>query len=157
MSKRVIAVDFDGTLCTNEWPKIGSPIWKTIAAVRKEIDGGSDIILWTMREGEMLEKAVAACRKWGIKFAAINDSTDEWKQEFGNNPRKVGATEYWDDRAYNPVVGRTADWKTEKRNAECYQGQFERCLSRLNHSRSDNTMLKETIVRMAMEKAGVEY
>lgn len=32
-------------------------------------------------------------------FDAINDSLPEWKDHFGTYPRKIGADEYWDDKA----------------------------------------------------------
>ena len=57
------------------------------------------MILWTCREGKELEDAVAACKAVGLEFDAVNDNVPELKEAFGTNPRKVGATEYWDDRA----------------------------------------------------------
>ena len=100
--RKVIAIDFDGTLCINEWPGIGAPREEVIRLAKAEQAAGADLILWTMREGELLSEAVAWCAAQGLLFTAVNDSTAEWKDAFGNNPRKVGATEYWDDRAFNP-------------------------------------------------------
>ena len=60
---------------------------------------GAGLILWTCREGKLLEEAVAACAGWDLHFDAINESLPEWIEAFGTRPRKVGATEYWDDRA----------------------------------------------------------
>ena len=57
--------------------------------------------------GELLDAALAACKKEGLRFDAVNESTDAWKQAWGTSPRKIGATEYWDDRAVNPK-----DWTT---------------------------------------------
>lgn len=101
---RVIAIDFDGTLCENKWPEIGEPNWKVIYRAKKEKEAGAQLILYTMREGKLLEDAVRACESWGLKFDAVNDNTESWKAAFGNNPRKIGATEYWDDRALNPLL-----------------------------------------------------
>lgn len=101
--KRVIAIDFDGTLCENEYPNIGKPIYFVIDQVRKAKENGASLILWTCREGELLDEAVKWCKKRGIEFDAINDSLPEWKEAFGDNPRKIGATEYWDDRSFNPI------------------------------------------------------
>ena len=47
----------------------------------------------------MLEKAVAACTEWGLTFDAINENLPEWREAYGTDPRKIGATEYWDDRS----------------------------------------------------------
>ena len=99
---RVIAIDFDGTLCENKWPEIGAPIMEVIDAAKDEKARGSQLVLLTMREGE-LESALKFCEGFGLTFDAVNDNTEEWKKAYGNNPRKIGATEYWDDRAINPI------------------------------------------------------
>ena len=96
---RCIAVDFDGTLCTNKWPEIGYPNWPVIRAVQAERSAGSEIILWTAREGVLLDNALMWCKTQGLTFDAVNDSTASWKKAFGTSPRKVGSTEYWDDKA----------------------------------------------------------
>jgi hypothetical protein len=98
---RAIAIDFDGTLCENKWPEIGEPNWNVINRAKAEKERGAELILLTMREGELLDKALAVCKEWGLTFDAVNDNLESWKQKFGNNPRKIGATEYWDDRAVN--------------------------------------------------------
>jgi len=40
-----------------------------------------------------------ACAQWGLHFDAVNESLPSWIAAFGTRPRKVGASEYWDDRA----------------------------------------------------------
>lgn len=45
-----VAVDFDGTLCTNVFPEIGEPKEKTIQFVKSLAASGSKIILHTCRE-----------------------------------------------------------------------------------------------------------
>ena len=99
--RRTIAIDFDGCLCSEEWPQIGVPNWDIINVAKAEQESGSALILWTCREGKLLADAVEACRSWGLEFDAINSSTTEWIAAWGGDTRKVGATEYWDDRAVN--------------------------------------------------------
>jgi len=94
-----IAVDFDGCLCVNAYPSIGAPNWAVIAKAKERQASGAGLILWTCREGTLLQAAVAACESWGLTFDAINESLPDWIEAFGTQPRKVGATEYWDDRA----------------------------------------------------------
>ena len=96
---KVIAVDFDGCICTNEYPNIGEPNWAVIYKLRKEKSAGSKLILWTCREDDLLKEAIRACKKWGIVFDTINDNIPELIELYGSNPRKVSATEYWDDKA----------------------------------------------------------
>lgn len=107
--KYTIAIDFDGTLCANEWPKIGKPNHNVIRRAIEEKSRGAALILWTCCEGKLLNEAIAACQSWGLIFDAVNDSTAEWKAHFGSNPRKVGANEYWDDRAVKITPGSFAD------------------------------------------------
>lgn len=97
--RKAIAIDFDGCICTNAFPNIGAPNWSVILKALAEQAAGAGLILWTCREGELLQQAVDACTKWGLHFDAVNESLPSWIDAYGNHPRKVGATEYWDDRA----------------------------------------------------------
>lgn len=96
---KAIAIDFDGCLCDNAYPAIGAPHWGVIARAKMEQEAGAGLILWTCREGQLLQEAVAACESWGLHFDTINESLPSWIAAFNNAPRKVGASEYWDDRA----------------------------------------------------------
>lgn len=101
-----VAIDFDGCLCANAYPDIGAPNWEIIVAAAAEQIAGAGLILWTCREGELLENALEACARWGLHFDAVNDSLPSWKKFYGNETRKVGATEYWDDKAYRVQNGK---------------------------------------------------
>ena len=96
---RIIAIDFDGTLFEDDYPNIGAPIRGIIARAKQEQANGAKLILWTLREGELLEKAITACKRVGLVFDSINGSLPEEITLWGHDPRKVAATEYWDDRA----------------------------------------------------------
>lgn len=104
--QKAIAIDFDGCLCANAYPDIGAPNWEIIVAAAAEQIAGAGLILWTCREGELLENALEACARWGLHFDAVNDSLPSWKKFYGNDTRKVGATEYWDDKAYRVQNGK---------------------------------------------------
>ena len=94
----VFAVDFDGTLCKERWPEIGPPNQALIDWVIFEQKRGVKLILWTMREGATLDAAVEWCRQHGLEFDAVNDNIQFMKDRFHNNPRKVFADVYIDDR-----------------------------------------------------------
>ena len=96
---KVIAVDFDGVLFTEAYPKIGMPIAPNINRAKNARANGAKLILWTCREGFALAEAIAACMAVGLEFDAINENLPETKEKYGNDPRKVGADEYWDDKA----------------------------------------------------------
>lgn len=97
--RKAIAIDFDGCLCADAYPAVGDPNWTVINRAKAEQRAGAGLILWTCREGKLLEEAVSACKSWGLTFDAVNESLPDWIQSFGTKPRKVGASEYWDDKA----------------------------------------------------------
>lgn len=100
MKNRIIAVDFDGTLCEDKWPDIGAPNWPVIRKLRRaQALGGAKVILWTCRDGQKLSDAVTWCAIHGIRLDAVNANLPDTIAQFGSDPRKISATEYWDDRA----------------------------------------------------------
>lgn len=102
---KIIAMDFDGTLCKEEFPNIGEPISEMIELCKELKNRGYRLILWTCREGIALEEAVAWCRDKGIVFDAVNDNLPEIKKEWNANVRKVYCDLYIDDKAMNHLYG----------------------------------------------------
>lgn len=102
---RIIAVDFDGTLCEDRYPEIGKPLYGTIDYILKEQKNGAKLILWTCRAGEMLENAVKWSAEHGIKFDAVNENLPEIIEAFGSDTRKIFANEYIDDRNLYALSG----------------------------------------------------
>ncbi len=98
MNFKVIATDFDGTLCENKWPDIGEPNEEIIWYLREQQAAGVKIILWTCRVGERLEEAVRWCCDQGLIFDAVNENIPEAIDLFGSDTRKIFANEYIDDR-----------------------------------------------------------
>lgn len=95
---KVIAIDFDGTIFETEYPKILRPILPVIELAKARKAAGDKLILWTCREGAELDAAIEACREYGLEFDAVNDNLPELKEKWKNNPRKIAADEYWDDK-----------------------------------------------------------
>ena len=96
----IIAVDFDGTLCKHEFPKIGSPNMEVINLIKKFKSQGHKIILNTCRDGKYLEEAIDWCRFEGLEFDAVNDNVQEVKDNFFELSNKIYADIYIDDRNY---------------------------------------------------------
>ena len=99
---KIIAVDFDGTLCFSNWPELGEPNKRLIEYLRSWRKCGNKLILWTCRAGDALENAVSWCREQGLDFDAINDNLPETVAFYGNNSRKISCDYYVDDRAILP-------------------------------------------------------
>lgn len=95
---KIIAVDFDGTLCENKYPEIGEPTPLLRQAIVEQKNGAA-IILWTCRKGTLIDKAVEWCAAHGLVFDAINSNLPENIREYGGmDTRKIYADEYWDDK-----------------------------------------------------------
>ena len=97
--KKVIAVDFDGTICENRFPEIGEPNTELIGQLIEEQKNGAVIILWTCRARRMLKDAVSWAEKQGLVFDYVNRNVPERIRAFRNDSRKISADVYVDDRA----------------------------------------------------------
>lgn len=103
----VIAVDFDGTLVTHEYPRIGRPIPFAIEALKKlQMEDHHEIILWTVREGDLLQEAIDYCKSRGLEFYAVNSNYPEEALVAKTAPRKITADLFIDDRN----LGGIPDW-----------------------------------------------
>ena len=103
----IIAVDFDGTIVTHDYPRIGKPIPFAIDTLKKLQADGHQLILWSVREGELLQEAVDYCQQKGLEFYAVNASFPEEKQlSTADTPRKIIADIYIADRN----LGGLPDW-----------------------------------------------
>ena len=108
LRKRVIAVDFDGTLCTHKFPEIGEikqVHQNVINYVKQCRANGNIIVLWTCREDlpdrAYLTEAVEWCKEQGIEFDSVNEYVNPEVSCFGKYARKIAADEYIDDKAVN--------------------------------------------------------
>lgn len=102
----IIAVDFDGTIVEHRYPEIGKEIPFAVASIKKLIEENHRLILWSVREGELLDEAVEWCRKKGIVFYAVNKDIPDEEEGEKNFSRKIKADLFIDDRN----VGGLPDW-----------------------------------------------
>lgn len=58
-----IAIDFDGTIVEHKYPKIGDEIPFATDTLKMLIKDGHRLILWSVREGDLLQEAVDWCHK----------------------------------------------------------------------------------------------
>lgn len=99
---RIIAVDFDGTLCQSAYPEIGEPIPYSILYVTRAKAAGNILILHTCRNGKYLDDALAWCAARGITFDYVNENTPENIARYGDT-RKIYADLYFDTNSLNPL------------------------------------------------------
>ena len=105
-----IAVDFDGTIVDHRYPEIGEEKPFATDTLKMLIKDRHKLILWTVREGRLLDEAVEWCRQRGVEFYAINkDYPEETEQNNQHFSRKLNSIDYWiDDRN----IGGLPDWGT---------------------------------------------
>lgn len=93
-----IAVDFDGTIVTHEYPRIGKErpfAIETLKTLQKE---GHKLILWSVREHKLLQEAVDWCKERGLEFYAVNKDYPEETHETNDFSRKLKVDLFIDDR-----------------------------------------------------------
>lgn len=106
----IIAVDFDGTIVEDSYPKVGKPMLFAFETLLKLQTEGHRLILWTYRSGRALKEAVQFCKENGIEFYAVNKSYPE--EEFdGKISRKINADLFIDDRNAGGFIGWTEVYK----------------------------------------------
>ncbi|MBO4964579.1 MAG: hypothetical protein J6C65_06550 [Prevotella sp.] len=104
-----IAVDFDGTIVTHKYPEIGEEIPFAIDTLKMLINDRHKLILWSVREGKLLDEAVEYCRERGVEFYAVNrDYPEETLENNSHFSRKLKVDMFIDDRN----VGGLPDWGT---------------------------------------------
>lgn len=94
----IIAVDFDGTLHTGNWPGIGAPAPYAKEVMQGLKDEGHYLIIWTCRERERQTEMVNWLLENGIPFDRINEHKPGSVELYGYASRKVYAHLYIDDK-----------------------------------------------------------
>jgi len=104
-----IAVDFDGTIVEHRYPEIGPELPFATDTLKMLIADHHNLILWSVREGQLLEDAINWCRERGVEFYAVNRDYPEEKQENNQHfSRKLKVDVWIDDRN----IGGLPDWGT---------------------------------------------
>lgn len=105
-----IAIDFDGTVVEHRYPEIGKEIPFATDTLKMLIADHHKLILWSCREGKLLDEAVDWCKERGVEFYAVNRDYPEERGKENNNhfSRKLKVDIFVDDRN----VGGLPDWGT---------------------------------------------
>ncbi len=109
----VIAIDFDGTVVTHEYPSIGRDAG-AVPVLRELVDRGYRLLLLTMRDGALLEDAKRWFSDRKIPLWAVNTNPEQ--RTWTGSP-KVYANLYIDDsnlgcplKIMDGAVRPVADW-----------------------------------------------
>lgn len=93
ISGAVIAIDFDGTVVTHEYPYTGEEVGAT-EVLKELVRNQNKLILYTMRSGKLLDKAKNWFAERGIPLYAVNANPEQ--NSWTESP-KVYAHLYIDD------------------------------------------------------------
>ncbi len=106
----VIAVDFAGTIVEHRYPEIGEELPFATEVLKMLIADRHKVILYTMRNGKLLEDAVVWCKERGVEFYAVNsDTPGDFLTDRGSHlSAKVNADYFIDDRNISGLP----DWST---------------------------------------------
>ena len=91
----VIAVDFDGTAVTHDYPRVGKDIG-AVPVLKRLVEEGHSLILWTMRSGKELNDAIKWFESNGIELYGIQENPTQ--KSWTASP-KAYAQLYIDDAA----------------------------------------------------------
>ena len=117
----IIAVDFDGTIVEHRYPAIGPEKEGAIDTLKLLSREGNKLILFTVRDGELLDQAVEYCRRRGLEFFAVNSNTPQNELLPGMKPAggKVSA-DVW-DQIYEMITKQRAQKRRSRK-----KGFFDR-------------------------------
>lgn len=105
----LIAIDFDGTIVEHRYPEIGREIPFAIETLKKLQNDGHKLVMWSVREGDLLQEAVDWCAERGLMFYAVNRNYPEESVEINEHyHRKLSVDMFIDDRN----LGGLPDWGT---------------------------------------------
>ena len=99
-----LAIDFDGTIVEDAYPKVGKPKLFAFETLKKLQQNGHRLILWTYRYGTTLQEAVDFCKENGLEFYAVNNSFPNEVYD-PNKSRKINADLFIDDRNVGGFYG----------------------------------------------------
>lgn len=120
--KLIIACDFDGTICDHQFPAIGPPMEGAFETLKRFIEKGDRLILWTCREGMFLKEAINFCKAHGVEFEEHNNNA---KEHDYSKSRKIYASIYIDDR----MIGGFPGWDVIEKHIDELREQLAYVIS----------------------------
>lgn len=143
----LIAVDFDGTIVEHRYPEIGKELPFAISTLKRLQEERHRLVLWTVREGKLLDEAVEFCRQRGLEFYAVNANFPEEEAKPGAAAcRKLKADLFIDDRN----VGALPDWGViyELVHRRCSYARYMREMSQVEPLEEKPSFFKRLLLRL---------
>ncbi len=136
---KIIAVDFDGTIVEHRYPKIGKEMLFAFATMKALQKKGHQLILWTFRDGDLLEEAVQYCKENGVQFYTVNKSYPE-EQYDSSISRKINADLFIDDRNVGGFLGWSKVWQILHPDGGDFDHQIENPEAHKNYRKEEGSV-----------------
>lgn len=109
MESKVIGIDFDGTIVEDNYPEIGKVKKGAMLTLKQLANRGHKIVIWTCRDYGVIADFFTAQKIKGLLpiNLYINENPSELRNRFGNDPRKIGADIFIDDKN---IFCKDIDW-----------------------------------------------
>lgn len=117
----IIAIDFDGTIVQNDFPRIGKLLPGAAECIERLYNDGHYIIIWTCRCADDLSAAVNFLLENEIPFHRINDNNPVNTAKYNSNSRKVYAHTYIDDKN----IGGFPGWEMVMQHVEIMEREYK--------------------------------
>lgn len=143
MKKLHIAIDFDSTIASERFPKVGVLINRAKTYINLWHIMGHTIVINTCRSGKAEEDAIEFLNKNNIHYDFINENDPKLIEYYGLDCRKIGADIYIDDKSSDGYV----DWDKEWNKVDMLANQKPLIICIVGKSGSGKTTLAEHIER----------
>lgn len=123
------------------YPDIGKEIPFATDTLKMLIADRHKLILWSVREGKLLDDAVNWCRERGVEFYAVNRDYPEERGTENNNhfSRKLKVDMFIDDRN----IGGLPDWGTIYRMIKEHKTYYDIMMERMGRPAYDDVPKKK--------------
>ena len=123
------------------YPEIGKEIPFATDTLKMLIADRHKLILWSVREGKLLDEAVNWCKERGIEFYAVNRDYPEERGTDNNNhfSRKLKVDMFIDDRN----IGGLPDWGTIYRMIKEHKTYYDIMMERMGKASYDDAPKKK--------------
>jgi guanylate kinase len=118
MRRLVISIDFDQTIVSDVYPKVGRLMYGAKETIQHWHQKGHEIVINTCREGEHLRDVIDFLRENDIPYDAVNRNAQSRLLKYGIDSRKVSCDVQLDDKNLGGFLGwkKAADIVSEMEN-----------------------------------------
>lgn len=95
LKDKVIAIDFDGTIVEDDFPRIGK-LKNNAKEVLNFLYENNIVIIWTCRTGKFKDKAISFLKENNIKYHFFNENINN--KIYSEDSRKINADIFIDDK-----------------------------------------------------------